>query len=98
VTFEGEVILDVWELLDFEARRLRSYSYEIYRAGEKIAWYDPFEHPHIPELASTSPHHKHIGPDIKHHRVPAPGLSFEAPNLPILIEEIVREMAPPPSA
>ena len=95
MTFEGEVILDVWELLDFEARRLRSYSYEIYRAGEKIAWYDPFEHPHIPELASTSPHHKHIGPDIKHHRVPAPGLSFEAPNLPLLIEDIVREMAPP---
>ena len=47
VTFAGDVILDVWELIDFEAGRIRSYSYEIYRAGEKIAWYDPFEHPHI---------------------------------------------------
>ena len=29
VTFVGDVILDVWELIDFEAGRIRSYSYEI---------------------------------------------------------------------
>jgi len=96
VTFDGEVMLDVWELVDFEAKRIRSYSYEIYRADEKIAWYDPFEHPHIPELASTYPHHKHILPDIRHHRVPAPGISFEQPNLPNLIQEIVHEILPSP--
>jgi uncharacterized protein DUF6516 len=97
VTFEGEVVLDVWELVDFESGRIRNYSYEIYRAGEQIAWYDPFEHPHIPELASTHPHHKHVPPDIKHNRVPAPGISFEQPNLPTLIEDIAREfLAPPP--
>ena len=94
VTFAGDVILDVWELIDFEAGRIRSYSYEISQAGEKIAWYDPFEHPHIPELASTYPHHKHIPPDIKHHRVPAPGISFEQPNLPTLMQEITREVLP----
>jgi len=94
VTFTGNVMLDVWELVDFAAGRIRSYSYEIYQVGEKIAWYDPFEHPHIPALASTHPHHKHILPDIKHHRVPAPGISFEHPNLPILIQEIEREMLP----
>jgi len=33
-------------------------------------------------------HHKHIPPDIKHHRVPAPGLSFSSPNLSFLITEI----------
>lgn len=44
--------------------------------------------PHIPELASTHPHHKHIQPNIKHNRVPAPGLSFDQPNLPFLIQEI----------
>lgn len=54
------MVLDVWELVGFESRRIRNYSYEIYQAGKKIAWYDPFEHPHIPELASTHPHHKHI--------------------------------------
>ncbi len=98
LSFEGDVVLDVWELVDFEARRIRNYSYEIYQAGKKIAWYDPFEHPHIPELANTHPHHKHILPDIKQHRVAAPGLSFEQPNLPVLIEEIEREMlSPPPS-
>jgi hypothetical protein len=50
--------------------------------------YDSFPHPHIPELASTHPHHKHIHPDIKHNRVPAPELSFTRPNLPFLIAEI----------
>ncbi len=94
ITFAGEVVLDVWELVDFEIGRIRNYSYEISRAGETIAWYDPFEHPHIPELASTYPHHKHIPPDIKHNRVPAPGISFEQPNLPSLIEEIERELLP----
>jgi hypothetical protein len=92
ITFEGEVSLDVWELVDFERGQIRNYSYEIYQSGEIIAWYDPFEHPHIPELASTHPHHKHIQPDIKHHRVPAPGISFDQPNLPMLIEEIEREI------
>jgi len=88
VTFEDEVVLDVWELLDFEAGRILNYSYEVYHGGEKILWYDPFEHPSIPDLASTFPHHKHILPDIKHTRIPAPGISFEQSNLPLLIEEI----------
>src|SRR2546426_961191 len=83
----GNVVLDVWELLDFDAKRILNYSYEIYRGGEKIAWYDPFEHPHVSELAATHPHHKHVPPDIKHNRIPAPGISFEHPNLPFLIEE-----------
>ena len=88
ITFSGEVLLDVWELVDFDARRILNYSYEVYKAGEQILWYDPFEHPHIPELASTHPHHKHVPPDIKHHRLPAPGISFTEPNLPFLIEKI----------
>lgn len=92
VTFEGDVVLDVWELLDFDARQILNYSYEVYRAGEKILWYDPFEHPHMPELASTYPHHKHVLPDIKRNRVPAPGISFEQPNLPFLIQEIERDL------
>jgi len=95
VTFEGDVVLDVWELVDFDTRRILNYSYEVYRAGEKIIWYDPFEHPHTPELASTYPHHRHILPDIKHNRVPAPGISFEQPNLPGLIEEIMRDILIP---
>jgi hypothetical protein len=40
------------------------------------------------ETFITHPHHKHIPPGIKHHRVPAPGLSFDSPNLPFLIQEI----------
>jgi len=64
-------------------------SYSVFRGEEKIYWYDPQPHPHIPDLASTHPHHKHIPPDIKHNRIPAPGLSFERPNLPFLIQEII---------
>jgi hypothetical protein len=94
VTFEHDVVLDVWELIDFEAGRIRSYSYEISQEGEKIAWYDPFEHPDIPELASTFPHHKHVLPAIRDNRIPAPGISFAQPNLPALIDEILREILP----
>jgi len=94
VIFESDVVLDVWELVYFSVGQIRNYSYEIYQASKKIAWYDPFEHPHIAELASTYPHHKHILPDLKHNRIPAPGISFGQPNLPTLIEEIEREVIP----
>jgi hypothetical protein len=59
-----------------------------YPHKDKLYWYDSFPHPNDPALASTDPHHKHIPPDIKHHRLPAPDLSFTRPNLPFLIEEI----------
>lgn len=35
------------------------------------------------------PHHFHEPPDIKHHRRPAPGLSFTSPNLPALIADCI---------
>ncbi|PKO21520.1 MAG: hypothetical protein CVU38_14280 [Chloroflexi bacterium HGW-Chloroflexi-1] len=46
VTFAGDVVLDVWELVDIDARRILDYSYEVYKAGAQVLWYDPFEHPH----------------------------------------------------
>ncbi|MCP4360502.1 MAG: hypothetical protein GY796_21040 [Chloroflexi bacterium] len=82
--------LVVHERLEFEsgALRLVRYGYEIWQGQNKLYWYDPQPHPHIPELASTDPHHKHVSPDIKHNRIPAPDLSFTSPNLPFLIQEI----------
>ena len=59
-----------------------------YPDKDKLYWYDSFPHPTDPALAVTQPHHKHIVPDIKHHRIPAPELSFTRPNLPYLIREI----------
>lgn len=90
VLFDKSVQLRVLEILDFDEpeRFIQRYSYEVYRDDEKLYWYDPFPHPHIPELASTHPHHKHIPPDIKHHRIPAPNISFVESNLPFLIREI----------
>lgn len=95
-TAEGEIMLvGGWRLrireeLDFEEGRITSYGYEVYRGQERLYWYDDFPHPNDPTLATTFPHHKHIPPDIKHHRVPAPALSFERPNLPALLQEIDR--------
>jgi len=59
---------------------------------EKLYWYDSWPHPNDPSLAVTHPHHKHVSPDMKRNRVPAPGLSFTQPNLPFLIEEIERAL------
>ena len=39
-------------------------------------------------VASSFPQHKHMPPDIKHHRVPAPEMSFAHPNLLVLVQEI----------
>jgi hypothetical protein len=64
------------------------YGYEVWRGEEKLYWYDPQPHPDAPALQSSHPHHKHIPPDIKHHRIPAPKMSFTQPNLPALIGEI----------
>ncbi|MCB9101731.1 MAG: hypothetical protein H6633_09090 [Anaerolineales bacterium] len=64
------------------------YGYEVWQDEEKLYWYDSQPHPNNPELASTHPHHKHIPPDIKHNRIPAPTMSFTRPNLPALIQEI----------
>jgi hypothetical protein len=65
-----------------------------YPQKEKLYWYDSFPHPHDPSLASTHPHHKHIPPNIKHHRIPAPELSFTLPNLPFLLNEIEQTVLP----
>lgn len=93
---EGEVFfpqgirLRVVEELDFEAALITSYGYEVYRHGERLYWYDDYPHPDDPVLALTFPHHKHGPPDVKHHRVPAPAIRFDRPNLPLLIAEIER--------
>jgi hypothetical protein len=87
----GGIHLEIWELIDFAAKRIRSYSYEVYRSGEKICWYDSWEHPEISTLSSTFPHHKHLPPNLRDHRLPAPGISFEAPNLDIVLEDVRRD-------
>ena len=90
VWFQGGYRLAVYEILtwDLGTVSIQSYSYELWKAGQKMYWYDPQPHPNEPSLASTHPHHKHIPPNPKHHRIPAPGLGFNAPNLPFLIREI----------
>jgi hypothetical protein len=52
------------------------YGYEIWQGEEKLYWYDSQPHPDEPALQSTYPHHKHIPPNIKQNRIPAPDMSF----------------------
>jgi len=88
--FDDGLRLQVLEVVRFDVvpPRLTRDGYEVWQENEKLCWYDSQPHPHDPTLASTHPHHKHVPPDIKHHRIPAPGLSFTEPNLPFLIREI----------
>jgi hypothetical protein len=88
VFFANGIRLRMREELDFDAGLITSYGYEVYEGEERLHWYDDFPHPDDQTLASTFPHHKHAPPNIKHNRVPAPGMSFERPNLTLLIEEI----------
>lgn len=82
--------LVVYERLTWDTGplRLEGYSYEVWHGSEKLYWYDSQPHPGDPMLASTDPHHKHVPPDVKHHRIPAPDMSFTPPNLTFLIREI----------
>ncbi len=90
LAFADEHRLTVYERLTWDAGPLtiEGYSYEAWRGGEKLYWYDSQPHPQDPALASSHPHHKHVPPNIKHHRIPAPDLSFTKPNLPFLIREL----------
>lgn len=88
VYFSNGVRLRVREEVDFEAGLITSYGYEVYRREERLYWYDDFPHPNDPTLAATCPHHKHVPPDIKRNRIPAPEISFTRPNLPVLVQEV----------
>ena len=93
--FRGGVRLHILEVVRFDLTppRLGRYGYEVWRDDVKLYWYDSQAHPDDPTLAATHPHHKHIPPDIKHHRIPASELAFTQPNLPFLIQEIEQLLA-----
>ena len=95
---EGEVLfikgfrLRVREELDFGEGIITSYGYEVFQGTERLYWYDDFPHPNDSNLSSTYPHHKHIPPNIKHNRIPAPEISFTRCNLPELIQKIEKKL------
>jgi hypothetical protein len=91
IYFSGGHRLAVYERLTWDAGPLaiEDYGYEVWLGNEKLYWYDSQPHPGDPALASTDPHHKHIPPDVKQHRIPAPDLTFTSPNLSFLINEVL---------
>jgi len=90
VVFADDYRLSVYERLTWDTGTVQidAYGYEVWQGSNELYWYDSQSHPNDPTLASTHPHHKHVSPDIKHNRIPAPQLSFAQPNLPFLIQEI----------
>ena len=89
VSFADNLALEVYEHLNFAFDAfILEYGYVVKKGPAILYWYDSYPHPNNPELQSTHPHHKHIPPDIKHHRILAPGISFSEPNLTFLIREI----------
>src|SRR5204862_7919946 len=88
VHFANGIRLRLREELDFNATLIAAYGYEVYRRAERLFWYDDFPHPEDKSLASTFPHHKHVPPDIRHHRIPAPEMSFKEPNLSSILAQI----------
>lgn len=92
IHFANDVRLEIREALDFDLDDwITGYSYAVYKDQKKQYWYDSQEHPSDPFLQATHPHHKHVPPDIKHHRIPAPSISFSGANLIFLIQEIEKE-------
>jgi len=87
--FADDIRLVIRERLVYDRMpvMIDSYGYEVWKGEEKLYWYDSQPHPGEPSLQSTHPHHKHVPPDLKHNRLPAPQMSFTQPNLPALIQE-----------
>ncbi|NUQ41179.1 MAG: hypothetical protein HUU32_07265 [Calditrichaceae bacterium] len=87
--FDRDIRLVIRERLVYNRLPMRIdwYGYEVWQGENKLYWYDSQPHPDALLLASTHPHHKHIHPNIKHHRIPAPEMSFTKPNLTVLIKE-----------
>ena len=88
IWFRNGLRLKVVEVIDFAVREILDYSYTVYQGQHKIAWYDPQPHPEDLSLAETFPHHKHVLPNIRKNRKPAPGINFDHLNLRRVIEEI----------
>jgi hypothetical protein len=90
VTFDRGFRLAVRERILFERLPvvIDSYGYEVWRENAKLFWYDSQPHPNDLALQASHPHHKHIPPNIKNNRIPAPQLHFDRPNLIFLIGEV----------
>lgn len=88
--FDHEFRMFIRERLVYNRLPMKTdwYGYEVWQGNKKLYWYDSQPHPQEPNLQITHPHHKHIHPDIKHNRIPAPEMSFNKPNLIALIKEI----------
>ena len=95
VWFSHGIRLRMREEVDFDAALIAAYGYEVYRGGEKVCWYGEWEHPEIPALASTFPHHKHVPPNLRDNRVPAPGIRFDAANLDVVLQDVRRDWLQP---
>ena len=80
-----KLMLPVWrDWFTFPHEQFTAY----FRRLRAVPIYDYRSIPLRASFNSNTHYHKHIPPNIKHHRIPAPEMSFTQPNLPTLILEI----------
>lgn len=89
IHFKNGLELRIFEYLDLTDAEILDYSYTVFQNSEKVRWYDPHPHPELPALQSTFPHHRHDLPNLRQNRRPAPGISFDSPNLQTLISDCI---------
>lgn len=72
--FDRNIVLHVYERLDFIDRKIAYYSYEVHQEASLLYWYDPQPHPADVTLAFNHPHHagrSRRQPDHAGSRTPA---------------------------
>ncbi len=89
IYFKNGLELRFFESLDLADGEIFDYSYTVFYGSDKVRWYDPQPHPEVTNLQATFPHHRHEPPEIRDNRRPALGISFQAPNLPTLINDCI---------
>ncbi|MEA3341307.1 MAG: DUF6516 family protein [Chloroflexota bacterium] len=50
--FSNDIVLRVWEDLNFVRRVIQAYSYAVEQVGQRLYWYDSQPHPNDPTLVS----------------------------------------------
>ncbi len=88
IWFRNGLRLKVVEVIDFAVREILDYSYTVYQGQRKKVKKNTQTHHEKPNRTKTKQHNKHVLPNIRKNRKPAPGINFAHLNLPTLIEEI----------
>lgn len=81
VEFDDEIMLTVWEDLNFARGVIQGYSYAVGQGDERFYWYDPQPHPNDPNLGQHIPSSQAHSAQHQAQPCPRPWLEFRQPKL-----------------